>query len=102
MSEHPNLKVGKVILVAPSLGLGWTENQDFMDFELDKNLVERTAGVIIFVSDDDKQATLDTTKKLEQEVSGIKVRWFHGYGHFIMATMKSPEFPELAEECLKP
>jgi predicted alpha/beta hydrolase family esterase len=102
LSEHPELKVGKVVLVAPSFGLRWTQNQDFMKFTLDKDLVKRTKGVTVFISDNDDQSNLDAARKLEEELNGANIRWFHGYGHFIEQDMKTDAFPELLEECLKP
>lgn len=101
LSERPELKVGRVVLVAPSLGLSWTENKDFFDYEMDKGLVSRTKGLAIIYSDDDKQSTLDAIEIFRKSIAGIEFREFHGYGHFTHRDMKTNEFPELLEECLK-
>ncbi|OVE79457.1 hypothetical protein BVY00_00385 [bacterium G20] len=101
LSEHSDIKVGKVVLVAPSLGLSWTENKDFFDYKIDKNITSRTKRLIIFYSDNDKQSTLDAVKYYKDYVSGIQIRQFQGLGHFTHKDMKTSEFPELLEECLK-
>lgn len=101
LSEHKELKVGKVVLVAPSLGLSWTENKDFFDYKIDQDLVGRTKGVTIFYSKDDKQATLDAIEKFKYEIKDLNIREFQGYGHFTHGDMKSSEFPELLEKCLE-
>src|ERR1035437_2663493 len=38
LSEHKDLKVGKVILVAPYLDMEKEEEPEFFDFELDRNM----------------------------------------------------------------
>lgn len=102
LSENKNVKVGKVVLVAPSYGLSknW-EGLDFFKYKIDADLVKRTKGLVIFYSDDDKQTTIDSVQKYMHDVLGIEVRKFHGYGHFTHEDMKTSEFPELLEECLQ-
>ena len=41
LSEHKDLKVDKVVLVAPSLGLGW-DNRTFFDFAIDPDIKRDT------------------------------------------------------------
>lgn len=102
LSENKNVKVGRVVLIAPSYGLSknWV-GSDFFKYKIDPNLVKRTSGLVIFYSDDDEQTTIDSVKKYVREVPGIDVHEFHGYGHFTHKDMKTSEFPELLEECLK-
>ena len=55
LSINPNLKVDKVVLVAPWLDPDHEHTQNFFnDFEIDPNLVNRTSGVTIFNSDNDQ------------------------------------------------
>ncbi len=99
LSEHPNVTVGKVVLVAPSLGIDWQDNS-FFDFEIDPALVQRTQGLTMFVSDDDRDAIQQAVQNLQQTIPGSVRRDFHDYGHFCVNDMKTTEFPELRDELL--
>lgn len=102
LSERDKLKVGKVILVAPSLGKSWDSDKKFFGgFEMDPELVSRTSGLIIFHSDNDKESIQQSLEEIKQKIKNIKVREFHNYGHFTLEDMKTSEFPELLDECLK-
>lgn len=97
LSEHPDVQVHKVILVAPSIGKGWVED-DFFEFSIDAGLVGRTTkGVTIFVSDDDKPGIADAVQMLTEAIDGISLREFHGYGHFTRGSMGTTAFPELLD-----
>lgn len=99
LSEHPELEVGRVVLVAPSLGLHW-EDRSFFDFELDPEIVNRTKSLTIFYSKKDKQPTLDVVEMLKENLPKAKFVQFDNYGHFTHKEMPSGEFPELLEEIL--
>jgi len=99
LSEHKDIRVGKVILVAPSLGVGWDET-GFFDFEIDRDLAIRTQGVMIFGSNNDKPSLIETASKLRSTINNAKYREFEGYGHFTLGSMKSDKFPELLDELL--
>jgi predicted alpha/beta hydrolase family esterase len=102
LSIHPKVKVGKVILVAPWLDPDQEHTKNFFnDFEIDSDLVSRTGGVIIFNSDNDQDSVQKTTQILRDKVKSIGYKEFHNYGHFCFKDMKTTEFPELLEECLK-
>jgi uncharacterized protein len=102
LSEN-KVGVGKVVLVAP-----WINPQnnpvsdadDFFDFEMDPDLVSRTAGVTIFNSTDDSEDVQISVKKIRGEATGIKYREFEGYGHFCYENLKSEKFPELLSEVI--
>ncbi len=96
LSEN-KVKVGKVVLVAPWLDLEQRLQTGFFDFITDKNLVERTSGLIIFSSLDDDQEILESVEKIKSTLNGVEVRIFTGHGHFIFETMKTDCFPELLE-----
>lgn len=102
LSEHKDLKVGKVILVAPSLGLSWGPGGEkfFEGFTIDPELVSRTKGVTIFASDNDDPAILQAVKEIREKVLGITYKEFH-LGHFTHKDMQTNEFPELLEELVK-
>ncbi|SRR6266496_4575316 len=100
LSEHPDIKVGKVVLVAPSLGLDWKENRSFFDFEIDPTLASRTKGLIIFGSDNDRPALIEARARFRTELKDSMYKEFPGYGHFTFKSMGTTEFPELLEEIL--
>lgn len=102
LSIHPEVKVGKVVLVAPWLDPDQEHTKNFFDdFKIDPNIVNRTAGITIFNSNNDQTSVQKTTKILRDKVAGIKYKEFHNYGHFCFEDMKTIEFPELLKECLK-
>ncbi|HSW98933.1 MAG TPA: alpha/beta hydrolase [Candidatus Saccharimonadales bacterium] len=101
LSEHPDVRVGKAVLVAPSLGIDWDAG-DFFNFTIGPQLAARTAGLVIFESDDDRPAIHEAVKKLRAGISGVRHREFQGHGHFTLRSMGTTEFPELLEELLAP
>lgn len=100
LSEHPDLNVGKVVLVAPWIDVPKKIAPEFFDFELDKNLAKRTKGVTVIYSDNDMPAVKLSVDKIRSEVPGIKFTEFKGYGHFTLFQMKTSKFPELLQELL--
>jgi uncharacterized protein len=99
LSERPEVKVGKVVLVAPSLGFLTLSDNYFGEFEIDPNLAERTDGITLFHSDNDGQNMIKTAEKLIGTISGLKHQRFH-LGHFTSGSMGTTEFPELLEVLL--
>jgi predicted alpha/beta hydrolase family esterase len=100
LSEN-NVKVGKVVLVAPWIDPTKTLASGFFNFNLDKDLVNKTEGVTVFYSADDDQDILESVNILKEKVADIQFKEFHNYGHFCLGDMKTREFPELLEEALK-
>ena len=101
LSEHPDMQVGKVVLVAPWLDPNNIRKTPFFDFEIDPDLVQRTQGITIFNSTDDHQGILWSVEILRQTIPRIKYVEFDNYGHFCLDDMGTPEFPELLDELLK-
>jgi uncharacterized protein len=99
LSEHPEMKVGKVVLVAPSIGVDW-DHQGLFDFTIDPNLVSRTQGMVIFGSDNDRPGIIESIKRCRAAIKNIEYREFKGYGHFTLKHLGTVEFPELLEEVL--
>lgn len=102
LSERPDLRVGKVVLVAP-----WTnpdnnpasDTADFFDFTIDPTFPARTKGVEVFVSTDDQPSVLETVDILKK----VPDLHFHEYtdkGHFTFGSMGTHEFPELLAACI--
>lgn len=100
LSEHPDARAGSVVLVAPSLGIDW-DKSGFFDFTIDPQLIERVQRLVIFVSDDDREAIQQSVSNIRSALPGAKLRQFHKYGHFCYDDMHSTEFPELRDEILQ-
>jgi predicted alpha/beta hydrolase family esterase len=97
LSEN-KIQVGKVALVAPWINAASPRPKPgFFDFELDRNLVERTQGACLFVSTDDSQDIINTAKQLQENVQGIIVQEFSNKGHFTLQDMGTEVFPELRD-----
>lgn len=98
LSEN-KVKVGKVVLVAP-----WTNTEEdysmgiqqtFFKFNIDKDLVSRTAGFKIMYSLDDEKYILDTVDLLKANIKNAEFQEFKDKGHFVFGSMHTEEFPEL-------
>lgn len=103
LSEHKDLKVGKVVLVAPwinPLKYDVSDTADFFDFEIDPEFPARTKGVTVFISSDDEPSVVKTVGILKEKVQGITYREYTDRGHFTYSVMKTDQFPELLEEVL--
>ena len=101
LSEN-DVKVGKVILVAPWINLEGkaSGNGMFEGLQIDPGIEAKTTGVTVFASDNDYKPMHTSLAKLKQVISNLSVREFHNYGHFRLKDMQTREFPELLEECL--
>jgi predicted alpha/beta hydrolase family esterase len=100
LSEE-NIKVGKVVLVAPWIDPRKEITKNMFDFEIDKNIVSKTKDITIFESTNDDEEVKESIKLIKNGADNIKVVTFKDYGHFCLRNMKTREFPELLEECLK-
>jgi predicted alpha/beta hydrolase family esterase len=94
LSEN-NIKVGKVALVAPFLDPDHDEVPgDFFKFEIDANLVSKTAGLGIIYSTDDDQEILTSVNQLRTLLPSAKILELTNKGHFTYRTMQTEQFPE--------
>lgn len=95
LSEN-NVKVKKIILVAP-----WTDpkksiKNGFFEFNIGKHLADKTTnGITIFNSDNDGDEMQESVKTIRNSNPDISYQEFHNYGHFCFNDMKTREFPEL-------
>lgn len=100
LSEHPEIRVGKIILVAPgapAVDADWSRSS-FFDFIIDPTLASRTRGITIFGSDNDSPGIMESVQKYRTIIKNARYREFQGYGHFTLKRMGTVEFPELLEE----
>ena len=100
LSEHPNLTVDKVVLVAPWLNVNHEMDTDFFNFEIDQSITERVNELIIFSSDNDGVEMQDSIKLLQEKLPSSKTVVFHEYGHFTRKSMETDAFPELLKAVL--
>jgi hypothetical protein len=105
LSENPERKAGKVILVAPWLGLRFNDepfDETFFAFEPRREIAQQTKGLYIFCSTDDFSVVLESVKIIREKVDSIQYQEFSGKGHFTKSSLGTEEFPELLEELLAP
>lgn len=97
LSENPERKVGKVVLVAPSLGYLTVNDNYFGHYQVDPDLVTRTNGITLFYSDNDSENIIRSAEEIKSIIKDIKYTEFH-LGHFTSKSMQTTQFPELLEE----
>ncbi len=95
LSVHPDLKVNKVILVAPWLNVSHEDDITFFDFKLNPELLNQANELVVFASDNDSEDVKNSVNFLVSKYPKLKVRNFHNYGHFTFSSMKTEKFPEL-------
>lgn len=99
LSEN-DVKVGKVIFIAPWMDVEESLNTGMFDFNVDDNLVSKTKGITIFISNDDEKPMQDTVSQL-RNVKDIKIIEFKDKGHFCYEDMGTDEFPQLLIEAFQ-
>lgn len=97
LSEHTDLKVGKVVLVAPWLDLEDSESSNFFDFKIPTGLTNRVKSLTIFNSDNDGKEVHDSVDYIKSNITKAEIRQFHNYGHFCFNDLGTYTFPELLE-----
>lgn len=101
LTEHPELKVAKVILVAPYLNVNRKRNTALFDFTINPDITQQAQDFVIFASDNDLSEVQDTVTFLKEKLPNARIRNFHNYGHFCYKDLKTDAFPELLEEALQ-
>lgn len=99
LSEN-NIKVGKVVLVAPWIDTEKILDTGMFDFNIDQNIVSKTNGITIFNSLADGKVIHDSLDKIMNETKDIKIKNFTDMGHFCYRNMNTDKFPELLVEAL--
>jgi uncharacterized protein len=100
LSEHPELSVDKIVLVAPWLNLDHEYDINFFDFKIDPTIANRVNEFIIFSSDNDRKSMQESVSFIKEKIPSVVVRTFHAYGHFTFSSMKTGAFPELLDALL--
>lgn len=99
LSEHRDISVAKVILVAPWLNTKHEHETTMFDFIIDQELTLRQP-IVVFESTDDMTEIKDTVTKLQAELSNAHYVTFENHGHFCEGDI-GKSFPELLVEILK-
>ena len=102
LSEN-NVRVGRVVLVAPWLDPEKSKGADnnFFDFEMQENLVSKTKGVSLFVSKDDDDDIQISVDRILNNIDDIEKIEFENHGHFTLHDMGTEKFPELLNKIKK-
>ncbi|EKD66670.1 MAG: hypothetical protein ACD_49C00023G0013 [uncultured bacterium (gcode 4)] len=95
--SESDVKVGKVVLVAPWINVNKEEDINFFDFEIDKNLNLKSTKLKVFASSNDDNAIKNSVDKLKNEILNLDIKNFENMGHFCFRDMNTREFPELLE-----
>lgn len=97
LSEN-QIKVGKLILVAPWLDPSRRETDTFFDFTLDFEIQNRISKIHLLVSeDDDTEGIKESVEKIRSVLPQVELHRFKDKGHFTFEDMKTEKFPELLE-----
>lgn len=100
LSEN-DVKVGKVVLVAPWLDPEGVIDPDFFNFEIDSNISSKTASLTVMYSTDDYPDVLKSIKILKSKLTGVNFQEFTDKGHFVLNSLKTEKFPELLATLLE-
>ncbi|MEN9337931.1 MAG: hypothetical protein RIQ41_245 [Candidatus Parcubacteria bacterium] len=100
LSEN-EVRVGRVVLVAPWLDPNKELQTGFFDFTIDPSLTDRTKDITVFISHDDDQEELTSFQTLKNAVPKLQAKEFDDKGHFILEHTKTEEFPELRDFLLE-
>jgi predicted alpha/beta hydrolase family esterase len=102
LSER-DIKVGKVVLVAPWLGIKKQETTEpfddkFFDFQIDRKMADKTAGLTVIVSADDMLTIQESVEIIKESVNDVKITTLENKRHFTLKDLGTEEFPELLKE----
>lgn len=89
LTEHPDVKVCKVFLIAPWLDPAHTFTQHFFDFEIPQDLADKN-DIHIFMSHDDEETVLASIQMIKKQMPNAHYHEYENKGHFTNQT-----FPEL-------
>jgi|SRR5579884_323251 len=101
LSEHPDIEVDRVVLVAPWIDVEGDAPNDFFKFTLDPKIVKRTRRLTIIHSLDDAPEIISSVDALRQKLTGFKYIEFKDKGHFTNhdhTDTSFSSFPELLKE----
>lgn len=99
LSEN-DVKVGRVVLVAPWLDLEKRIDPDFFKFNIDPDIATKTSELVIMYSTDDDKEILDSVSILKSKLKNVEFQEFNNKGHFVLGDLKTDKFPELLDNLI--
>ena len=100
LSEN-QVKIKKLILVAPWLDPRRDKTTSFFDFKIDQSIKERIGDIHLLVSKDDAADILESVEIIKNSIPNITYHEFIDRGHFCLSDMKTDKFPELLSYVLE-
>lgn len=97
LQENPQIKLEKLILVAPWLDPNNTFT-NFLNFELSKSTLQNTKEIHLLLSADDKSEIQISSQKIMQTYPQINLHTFEDKGHFCFSDIGNT-FDELWDLC---
>lgn len=96
-------EVGKVVLVAPWLGIdpGDDFDETFFDFNIDRKISKKTNGITLFSSNDDYQSIQQSVDIIRRHVDDVKYVELEHKRHFTLKDLGTDQFPELLAEIVQ-
>lgn len=104
LGENPNRKVGKAILVAPWLGLRFSDDpfdETFFNFEIVRTIAKQTESLHVFNSSDHFEVVAQSVDIIRTKIDDIQYHDFTNKGHFTKTSLGTEAFPELLEEIIR-
>lgn len=101
LSEN-DIKVGKVVLVAPWMGIRPDQEFDnsFFDFTVSVDIATKTSGLTIFSSTNDVSEIQESVQQLLSSIKDARLIELENKGHFTFNGLGTVEFPELLNEII--
>ncbi len=102
LSEN-NVKVGRVVLVAPWLGYETDDepfDKTFFNFTIDSNIASKTAGLTLMCSTNDHSSVQRSVKELHEKLENLTYIELENKGHFTRTSLGTDAFPELLQEII--
>jgi len=100
LSENKDIKLARVILVAPSLDPLRTNETGFCEFEIDPTITDRTQ-LVVMTSDNDSDKAVMSRDMITTALPTTDVRMFSGHGHFIPEHTGKDTLEELVDIILE-
>lgn len=99
LSENKNMKLKKVILLAPWIDPFDEKENNFFDFQWDLDLFERHNIKILYSLDDSEEIQI-TINTIKEKYSNLNITELRDKGHFCYREI-GDTFPELLEQALE-
>ncbi|MCB9815180.1 alpha/beta hydrolase [Candidatus Nomurabacteria bacterium] len=100
LSENKNVKIDKLVLVAPSFNRNEFVHENFFDFEIDPKLKERMNQITILNGLKDCDSVQKSVKRVIDEIDSVELIEFPDNEHFTADDI-GVEFIELLNVILK-